>query len=80
VRSGGEGEEHAQDPPLFSLCFLLVADQQDLASTDPQHSAAETKPLQHASKAVEAGVARANRQGPRTGELLAALSLGLPSL
>jgi hypothetical protein len=32
-------------PPLFSLCFLHVTDHRDLASTDPQHSMADTTPL-----------------------------------
>jgi hypothetical protein len=49
--------------PLSSPSSSLQApDHRDLASTDPQHSAAETMPLQHASKAVEPGVARARRQ------------------
>jgi hypothetical protein len=49
-------------PPLFFPSSLHVADHRDLASTDPQHSAAETTPLQHASKSIEAGVTRARRQ------------------
>jgi hypothetical protein len=50
-------------PPLSSPSSSLQApDHRALARTDPQHTAAETKALQHASKAVEAGVARARRQ------------------
>jgi hypothetical protein len=75
-----EEEERAQDPPSLSLLFLHDADRHDHARDDLQHSAAETKPLQHAPEAVVPGVAFAPRQGPRTGHLLAALALGLPSL
>jgi hypothetical protein len=57
-----EDEERAQDPPSLSLLSLQAPDHRALASTDPQHSAAETTPPQHASKAIEAGVARARRQ------------------
>jgi hypothetical protein len=74
VRSGGEEEERAQDPPLFSLCSLHVADHRDRARADPQHPVAATKPRQHASKAAVPGVARPCRQGPRTGELVDALA------
>jgi hypothetical protein len=58
-----EKRKTAPGPPLSSPSPSLQApDHHDLASTDPQHFAAETTPLQHASKAVEAGVARACRQ------------------
>jgi hypothetical protein len=40
-----EEEERAQDPPSLSLLFLHDADHCDCARADPQHSAAETKPL-----------------------------------
>jgi hypothetical protein len=49
-------------PPSLLPSNLHVADRPALASADPQHSAAETNPCQHASKADEASVARARRQ------------------
>jgi hypothetical protein len=75
-----EEEERAQDPPSLPLLSLQAPDRHDRARADPQHSAAETNPLQHASEAAVPGVAFAHCQGPRTGHLLAALALGLPSL
>jgi hypothetical protein len=45
-------------PPLFSLCSLHVTDRRDLASTDPQHPIAATKPRQYASKATAPGATR----------------------
>jgi hypothetical protein len=75
-----EGEERAQDPPSLSLHFLHDADHPALASTDPQHAAAETETPQHAHETAVPGVAFAPCQGPRTGHPLAALALGLPRL
>jgi hypothetical protein len=57
-----EMEDTARTPLSSPSPSLQAPDHRDLASTDPQHSAAETTTLQHASKAVEAGVARARRQ------------------
>jgi hypothetical protein len=57
-----EMEDTARTPLSSPSPSLQAPDHRDLASTDPQHSAAATTPLQHASKAVEAGVARARRQ------------------
>jgi hypothetical protein len=51
MRNGGEAEERAQD-------------RSDLARADPHHPVAETKPLQHASKAAVPGVARRVLPGP----------------
>jgi hypothetical protein len=56
--------DSTQDPPLFFPSSLHVADHRDCARADPQHSAAETEPLQHASKAAVPSVARRMRLGP----------------
>jgi hypothetical protein len=69
---GGNGG-HRPDPLSSPSSSLQVADHRDLARADPQHSAAETTPRQHAPEAAVPGVAFAHRQGPRTGHLLAAL-------
>jgi hypothetical protein len=66
-------------PPSLLPSSLHVADHPALASTDPQHSAAETEAPQHASEAAVPMVARRARQGPRNGELLAALTLDAPA-
>jgi hypothetical protein len=57
-----EMEDTARTPLSSPSSSLQASDHRDLARADPQHSAAETKPLQHASEAVEPGVARAHRQ------------------
>jgi hypothetical protein len=51
-------------PPSLSLLFLHDADRHDRARADPQHTAAETKPLQHVSKVAVSGVARRTSPGP----------------
>jgi hypothetical protein len=57
-----EMEDTARTPLSSPSSSLQASDHRDLARADPQHPVAETKPLQHASKAVEPGVARARRQ------------------
>jgi hypothetical protein len=44
--------------------LLHVADHLALASTDPEHAAAETEAPQHASKAAVPSVARRTHPGP----------------
>jgi hypothetical protein len=66
-------------PPSLLPSNLHVADHPALASTDPQHSTAETEAPQHASEAAVPMVARRTRQGPRADELLAALALDAPA-
>jgi hypothetical protein len=62
-RATWEEKRTAPGPPLSSPSSSLQApDHHDRARADPQHSAVETKALQHASKTVEASVARALRQ------------------
>jgi hypothetical protein len=56
-----EMEDTARTPLSSPSPSLQAPDHRALASTDPQHSAAETTTLQHASKAVKAGVACAHR-------------------
>jgi hypothetical protein len=79
MEEGGEEETATRDPPSLLPSSLHVADHPALASTDPQHSAAETEAPQHASEAAVPMVARRTRQGPRNGELLAALALDAPA-
>jgi hypothetical protein len=61
-------------PPLFSLCSLHVTDRRGLASADPQHPVASTKPHKNARKAAVPGVARRTSPGPPHRELLDALA------
>jgi hypothetical protein len=75
-RRRGGGRQH-RTPPSLSLLFLHVADHPALARADPQHSAAETEPLQHASEAAVSLDARA--QDPRSDELLDARALDAPA-
>jgi hypothetical protein len=72
-----EKEETARTPSLLALCSLHVADRRGLANAYPQCPDAETTPRQHAPKAAAPGFARACRQTPRTGHLLAILAPGL---
>jgi hypothetical protein len=58
---------------------LHVADHCDRARADPQHSAAEPAPFQHAPEAAVPGMTFERCQGPRAGELLAALTLVAPT-
>jgi hypothetical protein len=52
-----EEEKRAQDPSSLSPLFLHDADHPALASTDPQHAAAETKAPQHVSEVAVPSVA-----------------------
>jgi hypothetical protein len=54
---------------------LHAPDRHALASTDPQHSAAETTTRQHTPEAAVPGATSERCQDPRTGHLLVALPL-----
>jgi hypothetical protein len=64
---GGMGG-HRPDPLSSPSPSLQAPDHHDRARADPQPSAAETAPLQHAPEAVVPGVAFAHRQGPDTSQ------------
>jgi hypothetical protein len=61
---GRRRESSTQDPPSLLPSILNIADHPALASADPQHSAAETEALQHASKAAVPAVTRRTHPGP----------------
>jgi hypothetical protein len=79
MEEGGEEETAPRDPPLFfpATCTSPTT----LPSPAPTHSTPwpRPKPPQHASEAAVPMVARRTRQGPRNGELLAALALDAPA-
>jgi hypothetical protein len=72
MRSGGK-ERNAPRAPSQYFFFLHDADSPGCARADPQPSAAEPAPSQHAPEAAVPGATFERRQGPRAGELLVAL-------
>jgi hypothetical protein len=67
-----------QAPSQF-LFSLHDADQPGGARADPQPPAAEPAPSQHAPEAAVLAMTSERCQGPRAGELLAALTLVAPA-
>jgi hypothetical protein len=77
-RSGGK-TRFAPRAPSQSLSSLHDADQPGGARADPQPPAAEQTPSQHTPEIAVTGASSKRCQGPRAGELLAALTLDAPA-
>jgi hypothetical protein len=78
VRSGGR-RRNAPRAPSQSSSSLHDADHPALARADPQHPAAKPEPSQHAPETAVPGATFESCQGPRSGEVLDALSPDAPT-